>query len=115
MRFTVPGPPQTWKRTNTFKGRRITDKAMKAYQNRIRGYASVSGVRRMDGPLSIRVDVYLARMAGDWDNYGKNVCDALNGIAYDDDRQIVDGRVVKHRDPANPRLEVTIEAVESAR
>lgn len=27
----------------------------------------------------------------DWDNIGKLVCDALNGTAYDDDKQIVIG------------------------
>lgn len=31
----------------------------------------------------------------DWDNIGKIVCDALNGVAWYDDAQIVDGRVIK--------------------
>lgn len=31
----------------------------------------------------------------DWDNIGKIVCDALNGIAYHDDAQIVDALVRK--------------------
>lgn len=31
----------------------------------------------------------------DWDNAGKIVCDALNGLAFIDDAQIVDGRVIK--------------------
>lgn len=31
----------------------------------------------------------------DWDNVGKLVTDALNGIAYADDKQIVDARVRK--------------------
>lgn len=31
----------------------------------------------------------------DWDNLGKIVSDALNGVAYADDRQIADGRVIK--------------------
>ena len=31
----------------------------------------------------------------DWDNIGKIVCDALNRIAYDDDAQICDARVLK--------------------
>ena len=31
----------------------------------------------------------------DWDNIGKAVCDALNGIAYDDDAIIVSGSVTK--------------------
>lgn len=31
----------------------------------------------------------------DWDNIGKLVCDALNGLAYHDDRQIVYASVTK--------------------
>ena len=31
----------------------------------------------------------------DWDNVGKIICDALNGIAYRDDAQIVDALVRK--------------------
>lgn len=32
----------------------------------------------------------------DWDNISKNICDALNGIAYPDDKAIVDGSVHKY-------------------
>lgn len=32
----------------------------------------------------------------DWDNISKNICDALNGIAYPDDKAIVDGTVHKY-------------------
>lgn len=31
----------------------------------------------------------------DWDNYGK-ITDALNGIVWNDDSQVCDGRVIKH-------------------
>lgn len=31
----------------------------------------------------------------DWDNIGKLVCDALNGVAYDDDKCICEAVVVK--------------------
>jgi len=43
----------------------------------------------------------------DWDNIGKIVCDALNSVAFADDTQIVDGRVVK-RYSDQPRVEVEI-------
>jgi len=32
----------------------------------------------------------------DWDNLGKAVCDALNGLAYRDDSQIVNSQVIKY-------------------
>lgn len=43
----------------------------------------------------------------DWDNIGKIVCDALNDIAYADDAQIVEARIVKLYS-YHPRVEVEI-------
>lgn len=46
----------------------------------------------------------------DWDNIGK-MTDALKGIIWNDDTQVVDGRVVKTYDE-HPRLRVEIEVLE---
>lgn len=43
----------------------------------------------------------------DWDNIGKIVGDALNKVAYPDDKQIVDAHIVKYYD-TEPRAEITI-------
>ena len=43
----------------------------------------------------------------DFDNVVKAVCDALNGTAYDDDKQIVEARVMKFYSD-NPRVEIAI-------
>jgi Holliday junction resolvase RusA-like endonuclease len=37
----------------------------------------------------------VGRRSGDWDKLGRLVSDALAGVAYVDDAQVVDGRVVK--------------------
>ena len=47
----------------------------------------------------------------DWDNIGKIITDALNGLAYDDDKQIVDARVIKLYGD-QPRVEVELEEIE---
>lgn len=52
-------------------------------------------------------DIILPTKKPDWDNVGKIVCDALNKIAFCDDTQIVDGRVIK-RYAEQPRVEVEI-------
>ena len=44
----------------------------------------------------------------DWDNIGKLVTDALNGIAWHDDAQIVKSTVIKVYTADKPRIEVTI-------
>jgi len=43
----------------------------------------------------------------DWDNFGKLVSDALNGVCWKDDAQVVDGRVIKmYSDSPAMRIEV---------
>ena len=43
----------------------------------------------------------------DWDNMAKAITDALNGIAYEDDNQVVEAHVYKYFSD-NPRAEVII-------
>lgn len=47
----------------------------------------------------------------DWDNIGKLICDALNGVAYDDDRKICEARVQKFYGET-PKTVVTVYTVE---
>jgi hypothetical protein len=64
----------------------------------------------VDAYLSTEGVTYWKRGSGDWDNYAKLVADALEGIAFANDAQVVDGRCRKH--PAvdgRPRLEVVLE------
>lgn len=83
--------------------------------------------RLLTGPLGIILSVYhyipkstsmkkrqqmidtLIRpeLTPDWDNIGKVVCDALNKMAYADDKQIVDSHVLKYYGE-RPRVEVEI-------
>ena len=46
----------------------------------------------------------------DWDNIGKIVTDALNHLAYDDDKQIVEA-IVRKLYSDEPRVEIEIEEV----
>lgn len=46
----------------------------------------------------------------DWDNIGKIVGDALNKVAYPDDKQIVEAHIYKHFSDV-PRLEIEIEVI----
>lgn len=45
----------------------------------------------------------------DWDNFGKLASDAMNGIVYADDAQVVGVRVTKYYDLA-PRIDVLVTA-----
>lgn len=111
--FVVAGPPLTWKRTNAFNGRRITPREQRDYQSLIR---SVGTVHRpigwpMDARYRLHVVVFRKADAGDFDNFAKNVADALQGALYDNDRRIKDGRCVLEIDRKNQRIEVEVEVL----
>lgn len=95
----VPGRPVPAARMTTrgkFKSRQA--QRYLAYKRAVGWTAKAAGVKPVMGPLTVEIEVYLHRgQDGDWDNYGKSICDGLNGVAYVDDSQIIDGRVRKLR------------------
>lgn len=72
--------------------------------------AAYKGPHFHDAPVAVRIDIYRAlpkstprriesepdTIKPDVDNVAKAVLDGLNGVAYDDDAQVVDLRIVKH-------------------
>lgn len=56
-----------------------------------------------------------SRRFGDCDNLSKNILDALNGICYVDDAQIVRCVLEKFTDKKNPRAEIEISELVSKR
>ena len=113
----VPVPPVAKARPRvTMRGgyaRAYTPKKSADYEAAVA--AACPDVDPLEGPLSMHINLYLPIPASwskqktidaacgkilptsrpDVDNYAKAVLDALNGIAYSDDSQVVDLRVVK--------------------
>lgn len=61
-----------------------------------------------DGDISITIKVYRAQKSGDLDNRIKPLLDALEGVAFYDDKQIVEIHAYRYDDKSNPRVEITI-------
>ncbi len=134
LTFTVPGEPRGKGRPRFSKtGHTYTDSETKAYENKITAYyRKAHGASKVPDTAFVSVDVvaYLpipksatqAQLAGmegktilpsrkpDVDNILKAVLDALNGVAYKDDARVHRTSCAKFY-AAEPRLEVTIEAV----
>lgn len=111
LTFVVPGKPQAWQRPGGGTGRRFTEHATRDAEKVVGQYAALALGRRL--PLSCSVELglwfYLPdRRARDLDNLEKLVKDALNGIAWLDDRQVTDTAKLKRVDPANPRTIVRV-------
>lgn len=109
--ITLPYPPSAninWRSAN---GRIIKNPEVRAYQTEVGWLAKVAGVRVLDGDVALTLRIYRPRRAGDLSNRIKVLEDALNGIAYHDDSQVVEIHAYRHDDAGNPRVEVTIKEV----
>ena len=60
------------------------------------------------GPIAVTLDWHSGRKSGDLDNRLKQVLDALQGVAYANDGQIVRLTATRHESPRQPYLVVTI-------
>lgn len=101
--------------------------ADREYQARIAEEYRIQVGKMHEGPVAISVYIFrelpksrpkrvpseMDAMKPDADNVLKQVMDALNGVAYEDDRQVVSGRVVKMpRTRTEERIEVRISEVD---
>lgn len=65
------------------------------------------------GPVRLSVKYYLStRRVKDLPNLPKTTCDALNDVAYIDDHLICEMITTKLLDAENPRVEITVEAID---
>ena len=108
----APSANRYWRHVNTKTGARVLVSAeAKAYKDHVGWLLKAAGVELTMRPVSLRLDVYRKRKAGDLDNYVKILADAMTGIAYADDSQIVEIVARRFDDPTDPRVEVVIEEV----
>ena len=115
--FTVWGEPKGKARPRVTRcGHAYTPDSTVAYERLIQAaFLQQTDRKKRTGALRITVFAFFAppksdsrkkrmdKLCGklkptkkpDWDNIGKIICDALNGLAYDDDAQITDATVIK--------------------
>ncbi len=61
------------------------------------------------GDVELIIRLYFKTKAkSDWDNFHKISCDALTGIVWIDDSQIIRATVEKEYDKENPRTEIEV-------
>jgi Holliday junction resolvase RusA-like endonuclease len=136
VQFTVPGPPVAKGRPRFHRasGRTYTPEKTVRYEDTVRTFASqaMAGNAPMQGPLLVAVAFWVTvpsswskkrqqeAIAGeiqptkkpDLDNCVKAIKDALNGIVWRDDSQVVTLRL-KKRYSDTPRTEVVVRQVEA--
>lgn len=88
---------------------RLTEEAQAFKQEcRLRALTQVGADMPLAGAVAVTVRFYRPRKAGDLDNLQKVALDALNGIAWKDDKQIVEIHAYRHDDKSNPRMEIEV-------
>ena len=111
LHIVVPGNPVPKSRPRfTRSGRTYSVKSQVVHEDTI-GWSlrAVLGHRRFEGPVHIHcLFVRKNRHAVDLDNLLKLVFDAANGVAWEDDRQVVKAIAGIEVDRDNPRTEITI-------
>lgn len=115
MILTINGEPVGKGRPRFYNGHAVTPKKTKDYEESVRELFTYSRLKKIEGPVSVEVLAYYAipksatkgkkeamrsgkekpTIKPDIDNVVKVICDALNGYAYEDDKQIVQLSAIK--------------------
>lgn len=111
FRFTVPGRPHGKRRPRvTMRGRKAivyTPRETREYEQRVAWEAKAAGASPIDGPVGVRIVCVASQRRPDLDNAAKSILDGLNGVAWEDDRQVAELHVyVRRGRPERVEVEV---------
>lgn len=110
--FTVPTRPVGKQRPRVYRGRAVTPKRTRDYEEAVALYARGAGVKPISGQVSLTVDLfYDDRRHRDIDNAIKSIQDALEGIAYANDRQIHRLKATKQTGCDVAKAVITVEEI----
>lgn len=113
IKLILPYPPSVNALYATFRGRRITSAKGRRFKSDVAILARRQGAKVLFGDLSVTFRVFRPKRCGDLDNRLKISQDALKGICFEDDKQIIEIHAFRYDDKANPRIEIDIKKVEN--
>lgn len=115
--LVLPYPPSVndvWRiftpKGGRFPARIIKTKVAREYRERL--LEVVGDLQPLDGPVEVVGTVYRPRRVGDLDNALKVLLDALKGVAFHDDKQVVHIDLTRDDDKDRPRVEVQVRPLE---
>jgi Holliday junction resolvase RusA-like endonuclease len=91
-----------------YRGHPTLSAAAKDYKATAGWLALAQGVEVLNGAVGVSLTVYRKAKRGDADNFIKVCLDSLNGVAWEDDKQIVEIHLYRRDDKKNPRVEIEI-------
>lgn len=108
LKFTLPYPPSVNHYLAHTRHGMYRTKAANDYKEIVGWILHDLEIDPLETPLSVTIYAYRPRKAGDIDGILKVSLDAMNKLAYVDDKQIVELHVFRRDDKHNPRLEISI-------
>ena len=120
MKFFLPYPLSANKYWRNVNGRMVVSAEAKEYKNTVGWLAKGAGIRPHVGDVFLKIllhpktkkDGEASNVRVDLDNVLKVMCDALNGIAFADDKQITKINLEISHPIQNGGLSVTIGGVD---
>lgn len=114
MRLTLPLPPSANAYWRHVGNRVLLSKEAREYRDHCAFVAALQWKGEpLSGKVRVHADVYMT-LRGDLDNRIKQLLDALQATVLHNDSQVWDLRLVRHHERDEPRVELTIEAIEVA-
>lgn len=108
--ITLPFPPSSNRYWRNVNGRMVKSAAARAYRDEA-GWRSLSQngrQRPLTGNVKVSMDLYRPARRGDLDNRIKILLDSLEGIAFENDSQIIEIHARQFEDKLNPRVWVVV-------
>lgn len=108
MTLDLPEPPSVNRMWRRGGNRTYLSKAGREFKAAVAMICRAKKVRPLYGPVAVEITWRRKRRDGDLDNRAKLALDALNGLAYEDDSQIVELHAYRRDDKANPGVTITV-------
>ena len=113
IKLTLPEPPSANRYWRHARGRTYRSAEANAYRDTILTHCWARSIPFPSGPIRVTATWYRSRRAGDLDNRWKVLGDALNGVLWTDDQQIVELHLYRKDAPKAGRIELIVEAVDA--
>lgn len=115
IKLILPYPPSVNNLYFNRWGKRVLSDAGRKFKSDIAILAKRQGAKILLGDLSVTFRVFRPKKTGDLDNRLKISQDALEGLCFEDDKQIIKIHAFRFDDKDNPRIEIDIKKVENWR
>ncbi len=112
IKLTLPYPPSVNNLYFNRWGKRVLSDAGRRFKSDAGVLAILQGAKILTGDLSVTFRVFRPKRIGDLDNRLKISQDALKGICFEDDKQIIEIHAFRFDDKINPRIEIDLKELE---